>query len=166
MRDQVVTFLVAGHETVASALTWSLYLLAQHPTDAASADVFDEALRLYPPAWLITRQALGPDELAGIEIPEHALIITSPYWLHRHPATWDAPEEFRPGRPIPRTGYVPFGAGPRLCIGRGMSLVEGPIILDHLRERYSFEVVREVRMKPEVTLRPVGGMPLRVRTKR
>ncbi|MFN8184416.1 MAG: cytochrome P450 [Candidatus Nanopelagicales bacterium] len=161
VRDQVVTFLVAGHETVASALTWSLYLLAQHPTNATSADVFDEALRLYPPAWLITRQALGPDELAGTEIPQQALIITSPYWLHRHPEAYEQPEVFRPGRPIPRTGYVPFGAGPRLCIGRGMSLVEGPIILDHLRERYRFEVVRDVRMKPEVTLRPVGGMPLR-----
>ncbi len=162
VRDQVVTFLVAGHETVASALTLSLYLLARHPTDASSADVFDEALRLYPPAWLITRQALGPDELAGTEIPENALIITSPYWLHRHPGTYADPEEFQPGRPIPRTGYVPFGAGPRLCIGRGMSLVEGPIILDHLRERYRFAPMRQVRMKPEVTLRPVGGMPLRV----
>ncbi len=162
VRDQVVTFLVAGHETVASALTWSLYLLAQYPTDATSVDVFNEALRLYPPAWLITRQSLGPDELAGVEIPEGALIITSPYWLHRHPAAWDETEEFRPGRTLPRTGYVPFGAGPRLCIGRGMSLVEGPIILDHLRERYTFKTVRAVRMKPEVTLRPVGGMPLRV----
>ena len=162
VRDQVVTFLVAGHETVASGLAWSLYLLAQHPTDASSAEVFDEALRLYPPAWLITRQALGPDEFGGIGVPEGALIITSPYWLHRHPATWDDPEEFQPGRSLPRTGYVPFGAGPRLCIGRGMSLVEAPIILDHLRQRYSFEVVREVRMKPEVTIRPVGGMPLRV----
>src|SRR5690606_16170391 len=123
----VVTFLVAGHETVASGLAWSLYLLAQHPTGASSADVFDEALRLYPPAWLITRQALGPDELAGTEIPANALIITSPYWLHRHPAAWDDAEQFRPGRPLPRTGYVPFGAGPRLCIGRGMSLVEAPI---------------------------------------
>ena len=162
VRDQVVTFLVAGHETVASGLAWSLYLLAQHPTDASSAEVFDEALRLYPPAWLITRQALGPDEFGGIGVPEGALIITSPYWLHRHPATWDDPEEFQPGRSLPRTGYVPFGAGPRLCIGRGMSLVEAPIILDHLRQRYRFEVVREVRMKPEVTIRPVGGMPLRV----
>ncbi len=162
VRDQVVTFLVAGHETVASGLAWSLYLLAQHPTDASSADVFDEALRLYPPAWLITRQALGPDDVAGVEIPANALIIMSPYWLHRHPAAWDVPDEFRPGRPIPRTGYVPFGAGPRLCIGRGMSLVEAPIILDHLRERYRFGIVREVRMKPEVTIRPVGGMPLRV----
>jgi cytochrome P450 len=162
VRDQVVTFLVAGHETVASALTWSLYLLAQHPSDAGSADVFNEALRLYPPAWLITRQSLGPDELAGVEIPQGALIITSPYWLHRHPATWQNAEAFDPGRAIPRTGYVPFGAGPRLCIGRGMSLVEGPVILDHLRERYTFATTRTVRMKPEVTLRPVGGMPLRV----
>jgi cytochrome P450 len=162
VRDQVVTFLVAGHETVASGLAWSLYLLAQHPTDASSADVFDEALRLYPPAWLITRQALGSDEVVGVEIPAGALIIMSPYWLHRHPATWNDPEQFRPGRTLPRTGYTPFGAGPRLCIGRGMSLVEAPIILDHLRERYTFDTVREVAMKPEVTIRPVGGMPLRV----
>ena len=163
VRDQVVTFLVAGHETVASALTWSLYLLAKHPTDASSADVFNEALRLYPPAWLITRQALGPDQLAGADIPAGALIIMSPYLLHRHRAAWDDAQQFRPGRKIPRTGYVPFGAGPRLCIGRGMSLVEGPIILDHLRGRYTFEATSKARMKPEVTLRPVGGMPLTIR---
>ena len=87
--------------------------------------MFDEALRLYPPAWLITRQALGPDQLAGADIPAGALIIMSPYLLHRHRAAWDDAQQFRPGRKIPRTGYVPFGAGPRLCIGRGMSLVEG-----------------------------------------
>ena len=162
LRDQVVTFLVAGHETVASALTWSLYLLAKHPTDAPSADVFDEALRIYPPAWLITRQALDADVLRGVEIPAGALIITSPYWLHRHPSAYDNPGEFRPGRTLPRTAYVPFGAGPRLCIGRGMSLVEGPLILDHLRALHDFEVVRAVKMKPEVTIRPQGGMPLRV----
>jgi cytochrome P450 len=162
VRDQVVTFLVAGHETVASALTWSLYLLAQHPTQAGSKEVFDEALRLYPPAWLITRQTLGPDQLAGHEIPAGALLILSPYWLHRHPDAYTDPETFEPGRPLPRTAYIPFGAGPRLCIGRGMSLIEGPLILDHLRERYTFTAVRKVRMKPEVTIRPVGGMPLRV----
>ncbi len=162
LRDQVVTFLVAGHETVASALTWSLYLLAQHPTDAASSDLFDEALRLYPPAWLITRQALGPDTLAGHAIPENALLILSPYWLHRHPAAYPDPDAFEPGRRLPRNAYIPFGAGPRLCIGRGMSLVEGPLILDHLRARYSFTTVRAVGMKPEVTIRPVDGMPLRV----
>ena len=162
LRDQVVTFLVAGHETVASALTWSLYLLAKHPTDAPSSEVFDEALRIYPPAWLITRQALDVDVLGGVEIPAGALIITSPYWLHRHPSAYDNPGEFRPGRTLPRTAYVPFGAGPRLCIGRGMSLVEGPLILDHLRALHDFEVVRAVKMKPEVTIRPQGGMPLRV----
>lgn len=160
VRDQVVTFLVAGHETVASALTWSLYLLAQHPTDAPSARVFDEALRLYPPAWLITRQSLGPDTLAGVDIPAGALIITSPYWLHRNAEVFADPERFDPSREMPRVGYVPFGAGPRLCIGRGMSLIEGPIILDCLRDRYRFAPSRPVRMKPEVTLRPVGGMPL------
>ena len=63
---------------------------------------------------------------------------------------------------MPRNAYIPFGAGPRLCIGRGMSLVEGPLILDHLRARYSFTTVRDVGMKPEVTIRPVKGMPLRV----
>lgn len=165
LRDQVVTFLVAGHETVASALAWSLYLLAQHPTDAPSAEVFTEALRIYPPAWLITRQALGPDTLNGIDIPAGALIITSPYWLHRHPSAYDSPSEFRPGRNLPRTAYVPFGAGPRLCIGRGMSLIEGPQILDHVRARYDFAPVRRVGMKPEVTIRPQGGLPLRVNFK-
>ena len=165
LRDQVVTFLVAGHETVASALTWSLYLLAQYPTEAPSAQVFDEALRIYPPAWLITRQALAADELAGVTIPSGALIIMSPYWLHRHPRAYDNPGSFEPGRPLPRSAYIPFGAGPRLCIGRGMSLIEGPLILDHLRQRYTFTTVRSVAMKPEVTIRPTGGMPLNVALK-
>jgi cytochrome P450 len=166
VRDQVVTFLVAGHETVASALTWSLYLLGREPTDAPSLDVFNEALRLFPPAWLITRQALGPDELLGAAIPGGALVIMSPYLLHRHREAWAQPERFLPGRAIPRTGYVPFGAGPRVCIGRGMSLIEGPILLDFLRERYTFGLTGPVEMKPEVTLRPIGGMPLRVTRRR
>ena len=105
------------------------------------------------------RRALAAGHLGALD----ADAATAAAMLDRYlVAAWDSPEEFRPGRPMPRTGYVPFGAGPRLCIGRGMSLVEAPIILDHLRERYRFTVVKPVRMKPEVTIRPVGGMPLRV----
>lgn len=164
IRDQVVTFLVAGHETVASALTWSLYLVAAHPEhrEATSDDVFAEALRLFPPAWLITRRSLGADTLDGVEIPAGALLIISPYVLHRHPGVWERPGAFVPGRTMPRVGYIPFGAGPRLCIGRAMSLLEGRIVLDRLRERFTFAAGPRPAIRPEVTLRPVGGMPLQV----
>lgn len=162
VRDQIVTFLVAGHETVASALGWSLFLLAKHPTNAASADVFNEALRLFPPAWLITRQALGEDTLCDADIAPGSLIIISPYLVHRHRPTWPEPHAFRPGREYPRHAFIPFGAGPRMCIGRGMSLIEGEVVLDVLRERFRFEPTATPQLRPEVTLRPVGGLPLRL----
>jgi cytochrome P450 len=158
IRDQVVTFIVAGHETVASAMTWAWALVAKHPHVQqrlqAEADavlgtrsvtfadlerfpyaraVFDETLRLYPPAWLITRKALDADVLGGHDIPSGALIIVSPWLLHRHPQVWQDPQEFRPERflegDVDRTAFIPFGAGPRLCIGRDFSYVEGVAML-------------------------------------
>lgn len=199
VRDQIVTFVVAGHETVASALTWAWWLLAAHPAAAAAlqdeadavlggrpataADlgslpyaraVFDEALRLYPPAWLITRDARDGDVLGGREIPAGALVILSPWLVHRHPAAWPAAEEFRPERFLPggdadRSAFLPFGAGPRLCIGRDFAYVEGVLLLASIAARYSLDAApgqRPQHAEPLVTVRPAHGLRLRLRRRR
>ena len=201
VRDQVVTFIVAGHETVASALTWAWDLLATHP-DAAellraevdaldgpptfddlrrlpyAAAVMDETLRLYPPAWVITRRALEDDVLAGVPVAANSLVIVSPWLVHRHESQWDRPEEFDPSRFLTEAGerrrdvvasaaYIPFGAGPRLCIGRDMALLEGALVLAALARAVTFHAVQDSpRPVPLVTIRPDGGLPLRVRLRR
>jgi cytochrome P450 len=197
VRDQVVTFIVAGHETVASALTWAWDLLAHHPEAAArlraeadaldgpatfddlprlpfAAAVLDETLRLYPPAWVITRRALEDDELAGVPVAANALVIVSPWLVHRHASAWDRPEEFDPSRFLDESGarrrdvvaspaYLPFGAGPRLCIGRDMALLEGVLVLASLARAVDLEAVGpSPRAVPLVTVRPDGGLPLRL----
>lgn len=194
IRNQMVTFIVAGHETVASALTWALALLAAHPSEqqwlhaelsdivgdkALTIDdysrltrtraVFDEALRLYPPAWLITRKALARGELGGREVPQGSLVIMSPWLLHRHPSLWQSPEDFRPSRfiedEVDRGAFLPFGAGPRMCIGRDFAYVEGVLMLARLAA--AFEVTLPdgagiPAIDPLVTIRPAGGLRLSV----
>ena len=194
IRDQVVTFIVAGHETVASALTWAWALVAAHPQvqhalqdesdavlggrPATFADyarlpyaraVFDEALRLYPPAWLITRKAHEADTLGGRDIPASSLVIMSPYLLHRHPDLWTQPDDFRPERflsgEVDRNAFIPFGAGLRLCIGRDFAYVEGVLMLSAIAGRFSVAYPDGCSMptaEPLVTIRPVGGLPLRL----
>ena len=190
VRDEVVTFIVAGHETVASALTWSWALLAAHPEvqhelhleldtvlagrtptldDVMSLpftrSVFDEALRLYPPAWLITRTSKDPEVLGGREIPAGSLLIMSPYLLHRHPALWEQPEEFNPHRSFDRHGFIPYGNGPRLCIGRDFAYVEAIAMLATLAQHVfvSFSPGAGVpAYEPLVTMRPRNGLALRV----
>jgi cytochrome P450 len=161
IRDEIVTFIIAGHETVASALSWSLALLAANPhvqdhvaaeARAASGEtldsklaqmpytqaVFNEILRLYPPAWLITRKALSPDCIDGHDIPAGALIIISPALLHRRPDLWTDPDAFNPERFLgayPRESFIPFGAGLRQCIGKDFAYIEGVIMLASLCER-------------------------------
>lgn len=194
LRDQLVTFIVAGHETVASAMTWALGLLADNPkvleelraeADAVLGDspptfeqlkqlvyaraVFDETLRLYPPAWLITRNALADDELGGRQIPAGALIIISPWLLQRHPARWPNPDVFDPSRFLDgradRETFIAFGAGPRQCIGRDFAYVEGPLMLARIAQRCSLGLLPGRGLPaadPQVTVRPRGGMPLRV----
>ena len=196
IRNQIVTFIVAGHETVASALAWVMWLTATHQDVQdrlrAEADellgaepmsmeslarlpytraVFDEAMRLYPPAWLITRRALADDVLAGRSIPAGALIVTSPYLVHRDPAVWSQPNEFCPERFFnvdTRAGagaqhFWPFGAGPRMCIGREFAYVEGVLLLAGLARRVTWTTpTRSHAPQPEplVTIRPRGGVPL------
>ncbi|HYJ75257.1 MAG TPA: cytochrome P450 [Kineosporiaceae bacterium] len=184
VRDELVTLVIAGHETVASCLTWTLHLLADHPgvQDRLAADlaehpdggpwtraVVDEALRLYPPAWIVTRRALEAGVVAGVDVPAGTLVLVSPWLLHRRAADWPEPERFDPSRFLerrpPAGDYVPFGAGPRLCIGRDVALVQSVRILaELLRDR---RVVRPagapaVRVDALVTLRPRGGLPLAI----
>jgi cytochrome P450 len=168
--DEVMTLVVAGHETTASALNWTWYLLALHPqvesqlhaeiaaappAEAASLaqmealpytqQVVSEALRLYPPGWLLSRRAIGADVLAGFEIPAGTDVLLSPYLLHRHPRFWPDPEAFKPERfasaneaARPRFAYMPFAAGPRHCIGETFALYE---MLMHL-----YKVARHYRL--------------------
>ena len=203
VRDQVVTFVVAGHETVASSLTWAWHLLASNPdalsclraeVDAVRPDgdvrfddvarltwtaaVLDETLRLYPPAWLVTRRSLDADVLAGVRIPADSLVIISPWLVHRDAAAWNDPERFDPSRFVGADGsrrrdvvassaYLPFGAGPRMCIGRDMALLEGVLVLASLAARVELEPVGPPpRAVPLVTIRPADGLPMRVRMRR
>lgn len=194
VRDEVLTMLIAGHETVASALTWTWYLLAQHPQQRECvraevqrvlggrlptvadlpnlpyvAEVFSEALRLYPPAWVITRQAIEEDEVLGFPIPVGALVILSPYVVHRQPAYWDSPEQFLPERfdPQPegqrhRFAYIPFGGGPRLCIGSHFATIEAQLVIAMVMQRFELSLASDapVAMDALVTLRPRHGMPM------
>ncbi len=196
LRDEIITLLIAGHETVASALTWSCYLLAQNPSalarlrgelDAAMggrapdmADLpnlpytrmaFDETLRLYPPAWLITRKAIAADEIAGNTIPAGTLVIIGTSAMHHHPRYWPDPDQFDPERFTPersagrpRFAYLPFGGGPRLCIGNHFALVEAPLILAAIYQQFHLELLpgHRVEADPLVTIRPRHGLPMKL----
>lgn len=195
VRANIVTFINAGHETTANGLTWTLFLLSQSPEwrERAEADadqafdadgsvaterceilraVFEEALRLYPPAAMLARQAVADDELAGVHIPAGAVITVSPYVLHRRRGLWGHPDAFDPSRflgderdRIDRFAYIPFGAGPRVCIGMAFAMQEGIILLAHLLRAFRFDLVDGHVVVPlqRVTLRPRGGMKMHVK---
>ena len=175
IRDEIVTFIVAGHETVASALTWAWYLLVTNPNEMKKLQerperanlVLAEALRLYPPAWVITRRTLSEIAVEGITIPADSLVIVSPWLVHRNQKAWEQPLQFLPDRfeaGTPQLGYIPFGAGARLCIGRDMAILEGSMILAQLTQHWNIEAIHssKVPVDASVTLRPVGGMPVRI----
>lgn len=199
VRDESVTLLIAGHETVASALTWTWHLLVDHPdgydrllaeVDALDGDpgledlprlpftraVLDEALRLYPPAWILTRRAAAEDVLSGYRVPAGSLVLVSTWALHRDPALWPHAAAFRPQRWLgpesqrgPRWAYLPFGAGPRQCIGKDFALVEATLMLAVLARRVRFhrpEGAAPPQVEALVTLRPKAGLPLRVEYRR
>lgn len=197
LRDEVMTLFLAGHETVANALSWTWWCLAQHPElqerlveelDRVLGDrdpcfedlprlqytgqVLDEVMRLYPPAWIVERQALGEDEVGPYRIPARCLVSIPTFTVHRHPDHWTDPERFDPERFAPgneknrpRYAYFPFGAGPRTCIGNAFALMEGKLMIAMIARRYNFEVLpgQRVRADPGVTLRPRGGLRLVVR---
>lgn len=196
VRDELVSFMVAGHETAASAMTWALWLLAgdaqaQHraidevsevlgdrrvavddlPRLPYLRAVIDEAMRLYPPVWLVTRRAREADVLGGREIPANALVIMTPYLAQRDPALWAAPERFDPGRFLgERRGgagddaaYWPFGLGPRMCVGKDFAYLEATAVLASLLQRVQVSRVPgqpSPRAVPLVTLRPADALPL------
>lgn len=192
LRDEVMTLLLAGHETTATALSWTWTLLARHPEarralEAELAEVLggreptvedvprltftrrvlDESMRLYPPAWLVSRQAAAEDAVGGYRIPAGAVVVVSPWVTHRHPVLWENPEAFEPERfrperaaALPRFGYFPFGGGPRQCIGNGFALLELTLVLATLAQRLRLELVpgRLPAPEPTITLRPRGGL--------
>ena len=196
VRANIVTFIGAGHETTANALTWTLYLLSQSPVwrerveaelDASfdpdqdgdpservpvTRAALEEALRLYPPAATLSREAIGEDWLAGARIPAGATVTIAPYLLHRHRRLWKDPEAFDPERflganrdAIDRYAYIPFGAGPRVCIGMSFALQEAGIVLAHLLSAFRFELLPGHVVEPvqRVTLRPRYGMRMIIR---
>ena len=191
--DNAMTFYLAGHETTANALTWTLYLLSEQPewqervaAEARDAlgrgegadlpdrvpllrQVLEESLRLYPPAPRFDRQALAVDHLGGEEVKPGHIVSIWPWLLHRHETLWDDPDRFDPGRFSPerrggrhRFQYIPFGGGPRLCVGARFATAEALTILAHWLTAWRFDPVpgHEVRVHGMVTLRPAGGLPL------
>jgi cytochrome P450 len=196
VRANIVTFIGAGHETTANALTWTLYLLSQAPqwreraeteVDArfdweSSADpgdtlpvvkaVLEEALRLYPPAAFLSREAIAEDWLAGERVPAGTIVTVAPFVLHRHRQLWKDPDAFDPERflgenreRIDRYAYIPFGAGPRVCIGMSFAMQEAVIVLAHLIRALRFDLAPGHVVAPiqRVTLRPRHGMKMIVR---
>lgn len=197
LRDEIVTLFAAGHETTAQALTWAFYLLDQYPgeLDRMTAEidallgerrpgfddihrlhrvrmVFEETLRLYPPAFTISRFATRADRLGGeLAIPKGAYVSVSPYVTHRNPKLWPEPELFDPGRFADekvaarhRHAYFPFGGGNRICIGSGFALTEGRLILAILARRYRLRLKHGHPVQPQgiVTLRPRFGMKMTI----
>ena len=198
--DNVLTFYLAGHETTAKALTWTLYLLARsrewsdlvaqevervvgrEPLTAAHAEklvltqqVLKEAMRLYPPVPIMSRQALVDVEVEGHAIRAGTSMLIPIYAVHRHERRWTDAHEFRPERfsaeneaAIPRYQYMPFGAGPRVCIGRAFAMLEATVMLAAFIREAAFEPAGGGEPVPvaRVTLLPKGGLPLRVRWRR
>ena len=195
VKANILTFILAGHETTANTLIWSLFLLSlseewrgrlereacavldgpvedHAPRLVETKAVIEEAMRLYPPVASISRQALGPDDLAGKRIRKNNLVIVSQWVLHRHRLLWDKPDCFDPRRFLPgarekidRFAYLPFGAGPRVCIGASFSLQEAAIILAHIVRSFSLDLVKNHKVIPvqTITLRPKGGLPMILR---
>jgi cytochrome P450 len=197
LRDQVATMIVAGHETTALALFWSLFLLASVPDEQeriaqevrevdfapGSASealerlpftraVVSEALRLYPPAFIIARQAVEADCCGTTQIPAGALIVISPWVLHRHVRRWDHPEIFDPtrflrGKPPERFAFVPFGAGPRVCVGAQLALTEVILVLAILVQNFEFCLAdpRPVIPAAIVSMQPNYSVPFHLRAR-
>jgi cytochrome P450 len=178
VRDEAMTLFLAGHETTANALSWTWYLLAQHPEvertlheeidsggTAYPKMVLAESMRLYPPAWIIGRLALEDVEIGGFPIPRGAIVIVSQYVMHRDPRYWPDPQRFDPQRfandsSRPKFAYFPFGGGSRICIGEGFAWIEGVTVLTTLARKWSLSLAQRlpVAAKPVITLRPRGGI--------
>lgn len=194
VRSNILTFLSAGHETTANTLAWSLFLLSQAPEwrsrVAAEAErelaepadgladrltvtkaVVEEALRLYPPIAALSREAVEADTLGHVAVKARSLIVISPYVLHRHRRLWSEPDIFDPSRflpearsAIPRFAYLPFGIGPRTCIGSSFALQEATIVLAVLTRHFDMRLSAGCKVWPlqRITLRPANGLPMKI----
>lgn len=193
--DQLAVFFLAGHETTASSLSWTIFILSQQPailaamrdeiaTELGSApfgfgdvrrlglvrQVFREGLRLYPPAAFLTRRALRAGYFGSTAVPAGSFVVVSPWLVHRHERYWPRADRFDPSRfdqeqsQQPGT-YIPFGMGPRVCIGAGIAQLEASLILTELMRRFEFEPVAAEDVKPvsRVTIRPARGIRVSVR---
>jgi cytochrome P450 len=194
IHDNLVTFIGAGHETTANALTWTLFLLSEFPSEfdrlaaevdavagrkAPTADeisrltvvrmIAEESMRLYPPVPYISRQAVAGDMLGGKTITPNTRVVISPWIVHRHRTLWEEPdlfepERFAPGRRplIPRFAYLPFGAGPRICVGAAFAMQEIVVALAMIAQRFRPRLAEGAKIEPvaRITLRPAHGMPM------
>ena len=186
LRSEVLNFLLAGYETTATALTWTWYLLASHAPirqrvreevntvigdrlpNAADAPhlqltraVIQESLRLYPPVWAIPRRAVADDEMGGFRIPAGSTVVLCPFITHRHPAFWESPEGFDPGRftaervaSRPKGAYFPFLGGPHLCIGNDFALLAMQLVVARVLQEF------DVGLRPGQAIRPTGALGL------
>ena len=196
IRDEAITIFGAGHETSSNALTWTLYLLSQHPevvekireeVDSIfgnrkptfqeimqltyTKQVIDEGMRLYPPAYAVGREASVDDEIMGVPIPKRTIMFLSIAAAHKNEKIWEDPEVFNPDRfhpdkvkAIPKFSYMPFGAGPRMCIGNHFAYMEMQLILALITRKFDFKYARATKPMYEtlITLRPKDGMPFQL----
>lgn len=201
VRDEVMTMFVAGHDTTALTLTWAFMLLNRYPqTEVAlqrelkavlsgrppsAADfpqlvytqaIFKEALRLYPPVWLLFRVARRPVEIGNTAVKKGEVILSAPYLLHRLPEYYPDPETFRPERWLPdengqtlekrihKMAYLPFSAGPRICIGNGFAMLEGTLLLATIAQQFRLHLSDDAVLEPEVrvTMIPKGEITIQL----
>jgi cytochrome P450 len=199
IRDEVLTLALAGHETTSITLAFCWHLLARHPEVEAvlhreldsvlggreprmedlpalafTECVVKESLRLFPPAWSISREAVAEDEVGGWRIPVGGVVVMNPWTVHRDPRFFEEPETFRPQRwadgleqRLPRFAWFPFGGGPRLCIGVGFAMMEARLVLATLAQRFRVERAPddEVTLMPSITLHPKHGVKVRLRAR-
>ncbi len=199
VRDEALILFAAGHETTANALSWTWYLLSQYPEVVAklreeldsllgtrpptytdvpqltyTTNVFTEGMRLYPPAWILTRQAIADCTIGEYAIPGGTDVLLSQYVLHHDPQYYKDPEKFDPDRwtkemkaKLPRYAYFPFGGGPRSCVGEPFAWMEGALIISRMAQRWDITLAqtKKVEMFPRITLRPKNGIKMKV-TKR
>jgi cytochrome P450 len=196
LRDEAMTIFLAGHETTANALTWTWYLLSEHPEvearlhaeiDSVLEDklptaedfsrlpytemVLAEAMRLYPPAWAIGRRAIADYQIGEYTVPARAIILMSPYVMHRDPRFYPEPARFAPERwtteareARPKFAYFPFGGGPRVCIGEGFAWMEGVLLLATIAQAWRMRLApgQRVAPRPMITLRAKNGIHMRL----
>ncbi|MEZ4593646.1 MAG: cytochrome P450 [Chloroflexota bacterium] len=197
LRDEVATLFAAGHETTSNALSWTWFLLAQHPKVEAklhaeldevldgrqptladlpnlpySLQIIKEAIRLYPPAWILNgRLALEDVELGGYTIPKGSTVFISPYVMHHLPQYFDEPEAFKPERftpefekSLPKFAYMPFGGGARVCIGNAFAMMEAQLILATIaqKQRLTLAQTEPVQYNTQITLTPKNGIQMKV----